>query len=231
MTQQTMTAAPAGTVGATCAPAARTTKTLLAYGAIAGPVYLVGSLAQALTRDGFDLTRHAWSLLANGDLGWIQITNLVVSGLMMVAMAAGLGRALRPGRAATWAPRLVGAYGLGMIVAGAFRADPALGFPAGTPDGPAELSWHSMVHFAAAGLGFVCLAVACFVVARRFATERRRGWAAYSHAAGGLFLAAFAGLAAGGGSAATVLAFVAAMLVVSTWTSALSVHLYRRTAA
>ena len=46
------------------------------------------SLAQALTRDGFDLTRHPWSLLTNGDLGWIQITNFVLTGLMVLAFAA-----------------------------------------------------------------------------------------------------------------------------------------------
>ena len=28
----------------------------------------------------------------------------------------------------------------------AFRADPAFGFPAGTPDGPGPVSWHGMLH-------------------------------------------------------------------------------------
>ena len=60
------------------------------------------SLAQALTRDGFDLSRHAWSLLANGDLGWIQIANFIVTGLMIVAAAVGPAPALAgiggPGR-------------------------------------------------------------------------------------------------------------------------------------
>src|SRR4030088_2017127 len=51
----------------------------------AGPFYVAVSLAQALTRDGFDLTRHAWSMLANGSLGWIQITNLIVTGLIVIS--------------------------------------------------------------------------------------------------------------------------------------------------
>ena len=76
---QTSTAAPA--------------RTLLAFGVVAGPIYVLVSLVQALIRDGFDLTRHAWSLLSNGDLGWIQITNLVVTGLMTVAVASGAGSA------------------------------------------------------------------------------------------------------------------------------------------
>ena len=42
----------------------RITKSLLGYGVIAGPIFVVASLAQALLRDGFDLSRHAWSQLA-----------------------------------------------------------------------------------------------------------------------------------------------------------------------
>jgi hypothetical protein len=34
-------------------------------------------------------------MLANGDLGWLQITNFVVTGLMTVAFAAGSSRADR----------------------------------------------------------------------------------------------------------------------------------------
>src|SRR5438477_13172356 len=115
-----------------CDPATRVTRSLLGYGVLAGPLYVVVSLAQALTRDGFDLTRHQWSLLSNGGLGWIQITNFLVTGLMVIAYAAGLRRALSPGRAGKWAPRLVAVYGAGLLGAGVFRADPALGFPPGT---------------------------------------------------------------------------------------------------
>jgi hypothetical protein len=90
----------------------RVTKSLLGYGVIAGPFYLVVSLAQALTRDGFELTRHAWSLLANGELGWIQIINFTLTGAMLVAFAVGLRRALAGGRGGRWAPRLIGAFGV-----------------------------------------------------------------------------------------------------------------------
>src|SRR5262249_36918198 len=113
-------------VGArTCAPAERVTRSLLGYGVIAGPVYVVVSVIQALTRDVFDRTRHPWSALANGGAGWIQTTNLIVSGLMGVAGAVGLHRALAPagaGRPGRWAPRLLAGYGLGMVAGGVFRA-------------------------------------------------------------------------------------------------------------
>jgi len=40
---------------------------------------------QMLVRDGFDIRRHALSLLTNGDLGWIQILNFVLTGLLVIA--------------------------------------------------------------------------------------------------------------------------------------------------
>jgi Protein of unknown function (DUF998) len=205
-----------------------TTAVLLAAGVVAGPFYVLVSLAQALTRDGFDLTRHSWSLLANGSLGWIQIANFVLTGLMTVAFAAGLGRALRPGPGSRWAPRLLGVYGLSLVAAGVFTADPAFGFPPGTPDAATEVSWHGLLHFVCGGIGFGCLVAACFVVARRFAADGGRRWALFSRVTGVLFLAAFAGIASGSGNAGLTLAFVAAVVLAWTWISALAAHLYSR---
>jgi hypothetical protein len=230
MANHTITTPGTAPKTASCDRETSITKTLLAYGVLAGPVYVLVSLTEALTRDGFDLTRHAWSLLANGDLGWIHITNLVLSGLMTVALAAGLRRVLRPGRGGTWAPRLVGAYGVGMVCAGAFRADPALGFPAGTPQTQTEVSWHGILHFVSAGIGFLCLVAACFVLARRFSAEGRRGWAVYSRLTGVLFLAGFAGVASGAGGSWANLGFTAAVLLACAWVAAVAAHFYRRVA-
>jgi hypothetical protein len=213
-----------------CSPAGRVTRSLLGYGILAGPFYIAVSLAQALTRDGFDLSRHSWSLLANGHHGWIQIANFLLSGAMVLAAAIGLRRALRPGTGARWAPRLVGGYGLGMVAAGCLRADPALGFPAGTPDGPGTVSWHGIGHLTAGGIGFLCVIGATFVLARRFAGEGRRGWARYSRASGIVFLAGFAGIASGNSAPALTLGFVAAVVVISAWLAAVSLHFYRTTA-
>jgi len=200
------------------------TRSLLGYGVIAGPLYIAVSLAQALTREGFDLTRHAWSLLANGSLGWIQIANFVLFGAMTIAFAVGLQRALPRQRPASW---LVGVYGGSLIAAGVFRADPALGFPVGTPDDAREVSWHGLAHLALGGVGFLCLVVACLLLARGFAADGQHGWARFTLATGIVFLAAFVGIASGGGSAATTLGFVAAVMLMCGWMSALAVHLYR----
>jgi hypothetical protein len=203
----------------------------LTCGVIAGPFYVIVSLAQALMRQGFDLTRHPWSLLANGGAGWIQVANLVLSGVMVVVFAAGLRQAAglagaRPGR--SLAPLLLAFYGLSLMTAGVFRADPAMGFPAGTPEGPAPISWHGLVHFVAGAVGFTCVAVACFVASRRYAGEGRRGWARFSKATGTVFLVTFGALAAGGGHSVTIVAFTGAILLVCTWMSLVAIEARRR---
>jgi hypothetical protein len=150
---------------------------LLRCGILVGPLFIGVWLIQALTRAGFDLTRHPLSLLSLGGLGGIQIANFVVSGLLLVAFAAGIRRVLYPGRGGSWGPALIALTGLGLIVAGVFTTDPGAGFPAGAPDGaPEHLSWHGILH----EVGFVLTSVgwiaACFVFARRFGAADQNRW-------------------------------------------------------
>jgi hypothetical protein len=192
------------------------TRPLLTCGVLAGPIYVGTSLVQAFTRPGFDLSRHSWSLLANGDLGFVQVTNLVLSGALLVAFAAGLRYVLAGGRGRTWAPALVAVFGLSMIVAGAFRADPVAGFPVGTPEGATQISTHGLVHFAAGAVGFTCVAAACLVLGSRYAAARRPGMAWFCRVTGVVFLLAFAARASSGGSAGATLGFVTAIVLLFT---------------
>jgi len=201
------------------------TRALLICGLIAGPIYIVVGLIQALTRPGFDLMRHDLSLLANGDLGWIQITNLVLSGLLVIAFAFGMRRALHGSRGGTWGPLLVGVYGLGLIGAGFFTADPAFGFPPGTPPDAHTISWHGLLHFITAGIGFLALIAACMVRARRCAPQGPRGWAIYSVVSGILFFAAFVGVATGSGQSWSVIGFWIGILFIWAWISILAARL------
>jgi hypothetical protein len=133
-------------------------------GVIAGPFYLAVGLTQALLRDGFDLSRHPLSLLANGPGGWIQTANFVLTGLMVLAAAIGFGLVL--GRRSRGVPYFLGAFGVAMIAAAAFPADPVDGFPPGTPKGPpTSISTTGLVHFGAGALGFLCLGISCLFAA------------------------------------------------------------------
>lgn len=207
--------------------AVRITKSLLGYGVIAGPIYVAVVAGQAFTRTGFDPSRHFASQLANGDLGWIQIATFLVTGAMTVAAAAGVGRALGPGRLATWAAGLIGGYGAALMVAGLFHADPSDGFPPGTPAGAGEVSWHGTVHFAAAGLGFVCLVAACFVVGARFARDGLRRWSRFSRITAIVLAVSFAVVASGSGGRAGIVLFTVAVVLAWGWLTAVSVELYR----
>lgn len=185
------------TARATSRDVSTSTRTLLSCGVVAGPLFLVTAFAQAFTRAGFDLRRHPFSMLSLGDLGWVQITNFVVSGLLFTVCAVGMRRVLRGRRGATWGPVLIGIFGLAQIGGGVFVSDPALGFPAGTGDGvPESLSWQSTVHGLAFGVGMTALIAACVVFARVFADAPQAGWSRYSLATAIAFVA-LGGLGAG----------------------------------
>jgi hypothetical membrane protein len=200
----------------------RGTSALLTGGVIAGPLYVTVSLTQALTREGFVLTRHAWSVLANGDLGWIQITNFLLTGALIVGFAIGLRRAWAEGPGRVWAPRLLAAHGLGMIGAGLLTADPSLGFPVGTPADYRAISWHGMGHLVAAMLGFLAVFAFSLVVARRVAAQGRRGWAVVSCVVGAGFLVSFVALSASGGHPTAVVGLTVGVVVLMGWLAALA---------
>lgn len=208
----------------------RVTKSLLGYGVTAALVYVISVGVQMATRDGYDPTRHVASQLANGDLGWVQIATFEIAGAMTIAAAVGIRRALGRGRSSAWGSALIGGYGLGLMAAGMFRADPSDGFPPGTPAGVAEPSWHGVAHFAAAGLGFVCLVAACFVLGARFARDGHTGLAWFSRITGAVFAGSFVVMSAGP-NPAVILLFTAAVVLAWVWLAAVSATLYRAVGA
>ncbi|HTE86707.1 MAG TPA: DUF998 domain-containing protein [Dehalococcoidia bacterium] len=160
---------------------------LLACGAAAGPLFVAGALAQVLTRPGFDLTRHAVSLLSNGSWGWVQIASFLVTGSLAIAGAVGMRRLMRGVPGGRWAPALLGVFGAGLVSAGVFRADPSRGFPPGTPDSASAVaSWHGGLHMISGSLSFIALIAACFVLARYFGAPGYRRSAMGSCVAGAL---------------------------------------------
>jgi hypothetical protein len=199
------------------------TSQLLACGAIAGPLFTVVGLVQAFTRQGFDLRRHALSVLENGNLGWIQIGSFFVSGVLFVLGAVGMRRILRGSRGGTWGPTLIAIAGLGLVGAAFFHADPGLGFPPGTPQNVMTLSGQGMGHLLVSTVAFLTMIAACFVFARRFMDQRQRGWAFYSMASGVLSFVTLAVLSTG--HLWMNIAFVFAMLNLLLWVSVMAAKL------
>jgi Protein of unknown function (DUF998) len=206
---------------------------LLTCAVIASPLYILVGVLEMLTREGFDIRRHALSLLANGEWGWIHSSMMVASGLLTIAGAVGMRRALRGKPAGFWGPALIGIYGLGLVGAGFFAADPALGFPPGTPLKGNPITTHGLMHFVSGGIGFAGLISACLVFAWRFVRIHRSGWAAFSAATGVTFFAAFYAIATlsqkdDATRAAVNIAFSLAVVLAWIWLSMLANHLKRR---
>jgi hypothetical membrane protein len=206
-----------------CSSDDRVTKSLLGYGIVAGPFYVGLSLAQALAHPGFDLTRHAWSLLGAGPWGWVQQLNLILTGAMVIAFAVGLARST----ATRWAPRLVGVFGLGMIVAGVCVADPMDGYPVGVPT-PATPSWHSVGHMVAGSVGFLAMVVGTQLLARTFARQGRTGLSWWSRITGVFFLLAIIAIGSGSAQPVLVLGFTAGVIGVFALIAGVARQQYRR---
>jgi len=194
------------------------TRAALRCAAVAAPLWAAVSLAQAVTREGFDLTRHPLSALSNGSLGWLQTANFLVAGLLTVIGAIGLSRVMAGTPGGTWAPRLVGISGFGLIAAGVLVMDPADGFPVGTPAGlPTAMTWHSYGHMVAGTVCFTALIAACYVLGRHFSRADDRFAAVASRVAGTALLVGNIWAITGGraGSLTLAIGAIAAMLWVS----------------
>jgi hypothetical membrane protein len=199
-------------------PDSRTARTLLGCGVAAGPFYIGLGLLQMAIRPGFDIRRHPLSLLSNGELGWIQIANFLMTGGLVVAAGGGLRTALGTGPGRSWAAPMLGLYGLGLIGAGIFSADPALGFPPGTPEDNNPISFQGVMHFVAGTFGFAGFIACCFIFARQFKAVGEPAWSRFSLITGVLFLAGFLAVASGSRGASPY--FAVAVLLGFVWLSA-----------
>jgi hypothetical protein len=212
------------------------TRALLALGIAAGPLYVGVGAVEMIFRPGFDPLRHDLSLMANGDFGWIHSGLLMLTGLLVMASTLGLRSTLRHGPASAWGPWLVALYGAGLLGAGIFSADPAFGFPPGTPADEHSVSFHGLMHLVTGATGFVGLIAACFVIARRFSWQGRGGWATFSRVTGVVYGVTFLGIAMGsqqGGviSAILILAFTGAVILGWAWLSAIELQLAKENAS
>jgi hypothetical protein len=198
------------------------TKTLLTSGMIAGPLYIGVGLVEGLTRQGFSFLHHDLSLLANGNLGWIHSMLLIISGLLTIAGAIGMGRMIKGNKGGTWSPRLLGLYGLGFVGAGIFKADPAMGFPPGTAADAHVVSTSGLLHFMFGAVGFLGLIATCFIIARYFKATEDNTWATFSKFTGAFYFLSFIGIAIGSqqtGAILTtvILGFTAAVILGWAW--------------
>ena len=167
------------------------TRFLIIGGAIGPLLFIIVLLIEGATRPGYRAWHNYGSSLSLGDLGWMQIANFLVCGLLTLGFAIGLRQVLQTGRGSVWGPIMIGVFSVALIVAGLFVTDPSLGYPPGTSSsGPQTL--HGTIHGLAGLIAFSSLAIASFVMARRFAGDPNwKGWALYSIVTGVLVIVFF----------------------------------------
>jgi len=169
----------------------RSTSVLLACGVLAGPLFAIVFSVLGATRADYDLLRHPVSSLAIGDIGWTQILNFLVAGLLVMAFAVGMRRVMAAGRGSKWGPRFAGLIAVGLLGAGVFVADPSNGYPPGTPLIAAEATATGTRHDSLSALVFFGFPAAGIAVGRWFRARAEPAWASYSIISGVAFLAAF----------------------------------------
>lgn len=167
------------------------TRLMIAGGAIGPLLFVIVLLIEGATRPGYSAWHNYGSSLSLGPGGWVQIANFIVCGLLTLCFATGLRRVFRTGKGAVWGPILLGVFGVSLVVAGVFVTDPSLGYPPGThSNGPQTI--HGTIHGVNAIFAFGSLAIACFVLARRFVGDPYwKGWALYSLVTGILVVMSF----------------------------------------
>ena len=154
------------------------TRTWLTCAVIAGPLFLGASLAQALTRQGFHLTKEPVERGCSlGSLGWLQDLNFALAGLLSLAGAVGIHRAITSGVGRNWI-RASSAWSASdsprrrcsIPIRAAASTRNAVG-SVGHSD------WHGIMHMVCGSAAFLALISTCFVFGRRFSRAGERLWA------------------------------------------------------
>ncbi|MFK4836969.1 DUF998 domain-containing protein [Microbacterium sp. ZW T2_14] len=202
---------------------AAVTRSLLGWGVVAGPFYILVGLTLALTRPGFRLSEHALSLLMLGEWGWMQRANLILTGLMVLAAALGFQRAIRNGRGLATAV-LLDVYGACLILSAIFPPDPVPGFPPGSEGGVASTS--GILHLVFGAIGFLALAVAAFAYAGWCRSIGERGRASLAIGLGAVVVIGFFGGAAFAMIPLGVLLLWLSVLAGLLWLALASAHVY-----
>jgi hypothetical protein len=153
---------------------------LLGCGMFVAPVFYVTAAIELALRPDYDITRLPLSFLSLGHLGWIQSVNFLVTGALALLCAIGIRMGFRAEQGRVWVPALVGLYAAGMLAAGVFGPDPLTSAASGRPN----MTVAGTLHMVAFLVAFWSLIAACFVMARRFAQQKKKRWAAYSIGSG-----------------------------------------------
>lgn len=121
---------------------------------IAGPIlFTTAFVAEGFWQPGYSHVADPVSALAAGPYGWVQDVNFVVFGVLTIAFAIGVHRALRPSRAGTIGSTFLLVSGAALVLAAVFPARDASG---AVTDQPGHVL-AAVLAFLGAGIGFAAV--------------------------------------------------------------------------
>jgi len=134
---------------------------------IIGPMLFVGVFTiEGWLRSGYYPLGMYVSALSLGTRGWIQITNFIVFGFLLLLFALGVTAEFPNGKASKAGPLLMVIIAIGFLFSGPFVMDPM-----GTLRD--QMSIHGTLHGILGGLVFSLMPVSCFVFLRRFREDQK----------------------------------------------------------
>ena len=133
-------------------------------GSVGSALFVIVFTVEGWLRPGYNALSTYVSALSLGARGGVQITNFIVSGILMLVFSRGVAVAFRKQKRLQAGPLLLGIVSAGMFLSGPFVMDPM-----GTPT--AQASVHGLVHGILGGIVFLLMPVSCLVCYRRLRTE------------------------------------------------------------
>lgn len=149
-------------------------------GAVSGPLFVLTFLIEGVMREHYSQMHTPVSMLALGSLGWVQVTNFLITGVLVLAFATGLWRRYQATRAVSLSAMLLMILALTIIGAGVFPADGISAQPHAAISQTWRHSLHGILHHYFAATAFFVLPASSFVMACQFCKWRQKGWAVYS---------------------------------------------------
>lgn len=155
-----------------------TKKTILGLAGIVGPALFVALFtAFGFFHQDYSAVSMYVSALSLGSLGWVQIVNFMVFGLLCGLFAPYVAAILSSGRASKAGPILLSLSAFCFFFSGPFVMDPMGTATAASP--------HGTIHGILGAVAFLLMPIACFVFYSRFRQDQRwRSFGGWTLAAG-----------------------------------------------
>jgi hypothetical protein len=164
-------------------------KRLLTCGIIGCLIFITTFLVEGVLREDYNPLRFPVSSLSIGERGWIQISNFILSGTLILAFALGLKSTFENNF--VWIPRLIAMIGIGFIGAGIFSTDSIYGYPVTEPLRLAQFTTHGHLHDFFSLFVFICLPIVNFKFFKWFRNAGKKSWAVYSLLTGIMVIVTF----------------------------------------